>query len=85
LKDFSIVISNRVARNIRRLPKNVQKRIANKIGLIPIQPQLLDIKKMVGMEDTYRLRVGDYRILFLIDFEKKLVKISDINTRGRAY
>ena len=85
MKDFSIVISNRVARNIRRLPKNVQKRIANKIGLIPVQPQLLDIKKMVGMEDTYRLRVGDYRILFLIDFEKKLVKISDINTRGRIY
>jgi len=85
LKDFSVIISHRVALYIKRLPRDRQKQIINKIGLIPIQPQLLDIKKMIGREDTYRLRVGDYRILFIIDFEKKLIKIDDVNTRGRIY
>ncbi len=85
MKDFSVIISDRVAKSIKHLPKDRQKQIINKIELIPIHPQLLDIKKMIGREDTYRLRVGDYRILFIIDFEKKLIKIDDINTRGRIY
>ncbi len=85
MKGFSVIIPNRVARSIKHLPRDRQKQIINKIGFIPVQPQLLDIKKMMGREDTYRLRVGDYRILFIIDFENKLIKIEEIDSRGRIY
>ena len=43
-----------------------------------------DIKKLSGY-NLYRLRVGDYRILYMIDNEIRLINIENIDNRGDAY
>ena len=42
-----------------------------------------DVKKLAGLENDYRLRVGDLRILFSI--EEDIMVINDILPRGQAY
>ena len=43
-----------------------------------------DIKKLSG-HSLYRLRVGDYRIIYTIDKEIRLIDIENIDSRGRVY
>lgn len=47
-------------------------------------PDGTDIKKLNGYK-LYRLRVGDYRILYTIDNEIRLINIENIDNRGGVY
>ncbi len=47
-------------------------------------PYGTDIKKLSG-HNLYRLRVGDYRILYMIDNEIRLINIENIDNRGDVY
>ena len=44
-----------------------------------------DIKKLAGMHDTYRIRIGEIRIEYKVDWESKRIGILAIQFRGRAY
>lgn len=56
-----------------------KQRLKNAIEKIPFG----DIKKLTGLENEYRLRIGDLRVLFTI--ENDVVTINDIKPRGQAY
>ncbi|NPV00632.1 MAG: type II toxin-antitoxin system RelE/ParE family toxin [Brevinematales bacterium] len=43
------------------------------------------VKKLVNKNNEYRLRVGDYRVLFFIEEEDKAIKISRVLHRKDAY
>ena len=43
-----------------------------------------DVKRLAGSE-LYRLRVGEYRVLFTIDPEAQLLRVELIRTRGDVY
>ena len=47
-------------------------------------PEGQDIKKLKG-HDLYRLRVGDYRVIYTIDNGIRLINIENINNRGQVY
>lgn len=81
MKGFRTIVPDRVFHKLKKIPKDRQKQILNKIELISKSPEILDIKKMEGRIDTYRLRVGDYRVIFVVDFSNKIIKIDRIGTR----
>ena len=47
--------------------------------------RLFDVKKLVGIENTYRIRIGKLRIVYSIIWEDKVVLISRIRFRERVY
>jgi mRNA-degrading endonuclease RelE of RelBE toxin-antitoxin system len=53
----------------------------------PIRPRSgFDIKPMEGYPgNTYRLRIGDFRVLYAVDHEVKKVRITSVQHRGDAY
>ncbi len=61
-----------------------QRRLLKAINNLP---EVGDIKKMQGYSSLYRLRVGDYRVLYRVDYsgEPIIVTISDIDSRGQIY
>ena len=81
MKGFQINIPDRVFNKLKKIPKDRQKQILSKIELISKSPEILDIIKLEGKGDTYRLRVGDYRVIFVVDFINKRVNIDRIGTR----
>ena len=81
MKGFEILFSERVYKKLKKIPKDRSRQILLKINLIIKSPEILDIKKMEGRINTYRLRVGDYRIIFIVDFFSKKIKIDAIGTR----
>lgn len=65
----------------------VASRFLQKIALMERDPQhdLLDIKKLTGTTDRYRLRIGKYRFLYRIDHDQIVIYFFDADGRGDVY
>ncbi len=48
-------------------------------------PAHTDIKKIKGMADTYRIRIGRYRVIYHIDWEENVIYVMKIDKRSRVY
>ncbi len=84
---YSVLVSGSAARFLRDLPE--KERIKSRIQELaedPFRPRpKADIKKLEGdfNPPLYRLRVGDFRILYFVD--SKEVKITEIICRSKGY
>lgn len=77
--------SKQAIKFLKKQERNVSDRIHAALkGLLEIPP-IGDIKKMKGTGNTYRLRVGNYRVVYTIDYEKEMVLILAIDNRGDIY
>lgn len=76
---FQITYSKNALKFLKRQSKSIQKRI---IGAIEELPFKGDIKRLKGLS-IYRLRVGDYRILFDVNYN--VIDIIKIDNRGQVY
>ena len=63
---YKIIIKKKAKKFIDKLPKNEKMRIVKAIEVLPNGE---DIKKLKGHTDLFRLRVGDYRIIYTVDNE----------------
>ena len=73
-------------KNLRRFPHNDQRRILAQIEQLAANPQEMQgVKRLVGYDVTYRLRVGDYRVLFDRDDVIRIIDVVNVLPRGRAY
>ncbi len=78
---YRIEIKSSAAKELEKLPRKMIPRVVTAINGLAENPRPQGVKKLVGFERTYRIRVGDYRILYDI-FEKKLI-IEIIRIRHR--
>lgn len=69
---YKIEFTKVAAKELECLPKEDVNKIARKIEKLASDPFPLGHEKLKGSEDIYRIRQGDYRILYSI-FEKKLI------------
>lgn len=69
-------------RDLKDLPRDVLDRVSRKISALAENPRPLGVEKLSGSEeDFYRIRVGDYRVLYRI--EDKVLLIIIIKSRHR--
>ena len=76
---MQIEYAREAIKHINQLDKQTKKRIKQAIEKLPSG----DIRKLVGYKTDYRLRVGDYRVLFSREFN--IITIKDVLPRGKAY
>ena len=79
---YRIVLKKPAKKFIDRLPLNEKRRI---VAAIERLPNGEDIKRLKGYDGLYRLRVGDYRILYTVDHGKLIVCVVDAGNRGEIY
>ena len=67
--------------------KTLLKRIADKIDELEKNPFPQDIERVEGYKDVkvFRVRVGNYRILYFVDYSSSKVYIEKIDKRNRVY
>lgn len=83
---FKIILSSSSEKFIRNSDKELRNRLLDKINKLMVDPIPRDAKRILGRdENIFRVRVGDYRILYVIYFEEKTILISDIDKRERVY
>ena len=79
---MNIEISPKAAKYLERLNQPIKGRIVDALRKLAQEPPQGDIKSLAG-RDGYRLRVGQYRVLFDV-LEDKIV-VHDMAPRGQAY
>jgi len=82
---FSVVWLKSAHKNFEKLPASTQKAIIKQIDFLPTTHENSDIKKLKGHSELYRLRIGDYRIIFSIDKKIKQICISAVGHRREIY
>lgn len=83
---WEVYLHKRATKFLQKRTPTDKQRLLEKIALLEKYPDpLLDVKKLTGEINGYRLRVGTYRIIFFINEEKNEIFIDDIDNRGQVY
>ena len=83
---YTVVFPEQVKKDIADLPKKIQNSLLKKVGLLEKDPRPHGAIKLSGNEDAlYRLRAGDYRILYKIQDLVLLVIVIKIGHRREVY
>jgi mRNA interferase RelE/StbE len=82
---YRVDITPTARRQLADLPRSVRRRIDEKILALAANPRPRGSVKLAGSEDVYRVRVGDYRILYTIRDEVLLVVVVKIGHRRDVY
>jgi mRNA interferase RelE/StbE len=84
VESYRLEVKRSAAREIGDLPKADCKRVVAKIQRLASNPRPNGCEKLSGAE-KYRIRQGDYRILYEIDNSTKLVTIVKVGNRREVY
>jgi mRNA interferase RelE/StbE len=72
-------------RDLKNLPRDVLDRVSRKISALADNPRPLRVEKLSGEEDFYRIRVGDYRILYRVQDRVLLMITIKVRHRREVY
>jgi mRNA interferase RelE/StbE len=82
---YQVLIKDSARKELAALSLPLQKRIDTRIRALSENPRPSGIKKLAGDENLYRLRVGDYRIIYQIQDKALLVLVIKISHRREVY
>lgn len=82
---YRIEFSHRAAKAYHALPEDVRRRIEPKIDALADLPRPHGARKIEGEETAYRVRVGDYRILYEVHNRPLLILIMNVGHRREVY
>ena len=85
MDDYVVEIKPSARKELDALPDSVLSRVIRKMDSLGQQPRPSGCKKLKGYKDQWRLRVGDWRVLYIIDNAAKLVSITRIAHRRDVY
>jgi len=85
MASYKVVSKPSVERDLRSLSKSTIARVLKQIDRLATEPFPNQTLKLEGGEDLYRIRVGDYRVIYGVDHHAKLVTIHHVTHRREVY
>ena len=83
---YVVLLENQAEKELRSLPEGVLKRVDIKLQALSLDPRPRGAAKLKGKEgEGWRLRIGDYRILYQIDDKENAIRIYRIKHRREVY
>jgi mRNA interferase RelE/StbE len=82
---YTVILERQVEKVLRRLPGEVLIRVDRLLLGLADDPRPAGCKKLKGCENLYRLRAGDWRIVYAIEEDRLIVLVVEIAPRGQAY
>jgi mRNA interferase RelE/StbE len=72
-------------RELKRLDRSVISRIAEAVGHLAQRPFPQGCRKLKGSADTYRIRVGDYRVVYEVVEHRLVIEVVRVRHRKDVY
>ena len=86
---YKVIAHRRVHKFISDLKdenlKSTVKDALSKLENYPLALKEMDIEKIKGLEKTFRIRIGKYRIIFYVDGTEKIIYVTHAETRKKIY
>jgi mRNA interferase RelE/StbE len=85
MADYKIEWKRSAAKEMEKLPRQAIPRIVEAVRILANDPFPVGTRKLAGSEQTYRIRVGVYRILYSVYVDKLIIEIIRVKHRKDAY
>jgi mRNA interferase RelE/StbE len=85
VREYTIVFARSARKELQALDRSVSARILKRIEALTRQPRPSGCKKLEGTDNLWRIRVGDWRVVYAVDDTRSLVEVSVIRHRREVY
>ena len=82
---YQLEVKRSAVKDMRHLPKDVQQRAIDAINTLAENPIPMGATKLVGHDTLYRIRLGDWRIVYDVDEEAETMTILAVKHRREVY
>ena len=82
---YKVELKREPEKFIRKQTRKTQIQLVSVLRQLQKDPRPKQAKKLAGMNDLYRIRVGDYRIVYTIKYKKLLILVVRIAHRKEVY
>ena len=83
---YKIIIRESAFKQLKKIQKPDAKRIESAINALSEIPRPIGFKKLKGFyEDLYRIRIGDYRVIYTIEDKIQVIDVRQIGHRKDIY
>lgn len=82
---YEVYLEGAAERDLKRLPAEVFHRIIPRIRALAQNPRPPGCRKLTGSENDWRVRIGDYRVIYEIDEAEEAVRVFRVRHRREAY
>jgi mRNA interferase RelE/StbE len=85
VNSYAVQVKPSAGKELEALPDNVLSRVVRKLEALGDTPRDAGCKKLKGHKDQWRVRVGDWRVVYIIDDTAKVVSVTRIAHRREVY
>jgi len=85
MEPFEIQWRHSTRKDLRSLPRHEVARVVSAVADLASSPQPHGSQKLSGSERTHRIRVGDYRVIYEVFAESRMVEIQRVRHRKDVY
>ena len=85
MASYKIVLKPSVEKDLRSLPQAMVARVFKQIEALKDEPFPRQSIKLAGAEHLYRIRIGDYRVIYDVDTDLKHVVVHYVRHRREVY
>ena len=85
MAEYAVVLTRSARRELERLDVGVARRIISRVEALAEDPRPHGCVKLQGAADLWRIRVGDYRVIYSLDDDARLVDVRVVRHRSDAY
>ena len=82
---YAVEVKPSARKELEALPNHVLARMISRLEALSENPRPAGCKKLKGYKDQWRIRVGDWRAVYLIDDKTRLVSVTRIAHRREVY
>lgn len=82
---YRVLLERAAERDLRRLPARLHDRVIAAIRELSFEPRPSGCRKLTGADRDWRIRVGDYRIVYEIDDAVEEVRVNRVRHRREVY
>ncbi len=82
---YTVLYTRRADKSLEKIPHRERASIIRRTEALAENPRPSGARKLQGYENTYRLRVGDYRVIYEIRDDRLLVLVVEIGHRRKVY
>ena len=85
MEPFEIQWRNSTRKDLRNLPRQEVASVVSAVSELAADPLPHGSQKLSGSERTYRIRVGDYRVIYEVVAESRMIEIQRVRHRKDVY
>ena len=82
---YRVLLERGAERDLARLSSEIHVRVITAIQALENNPRPPGCRKLVGSKDDWRIRVGDYRVIYEIADEIRVVRVNRVRHRREVY